>query len=126
MLPDLAKKLIDSQTFASLSTLNPDGAPQSSVIWVTREGDTVVFSTILGRQKTKNMQLDPRISILLFDREDPYTYAEIRGSVTMTEEGGPELIQELSHLYDGKPFVEKNPANVRVVCRVNPTKVITR
>lgn len=126
MLPDLAKDLIDNQVFASIATTNPNGAPQSSVIWLKRDGDDIVFSTIEGRRKTLNMQRDPRISIIIFDPMDPYRYAEIRGAVTMTTEGGPELIQELSHMYEDKPFHEHNPANVRLVCRLTPTKVITR
>jgi PPOX class probable F420-dependent enzyme len=123
-LPDLAKRLIDSKTFATIATINPDGSPQNSVIWIKREGDTVVFSTILGRRKTRNMERDPRVSILLFDPQDPYVYVEIRGMVSMVKDGGPELIEELSQRYDGKPFREKNPANVRVVCRVTTTKIV--
>jgi PPOX class probable F420-dependent enzyme len=125
-LPDLAKKLIDGKQFATLSTVNPDGAPQSSVIWVKREDDVVVFSTILGRRKTLNMQRDARVSLVLFDPAQPYAYAEIRGEVSMTTDGGPELINELSLLYDGKPFKEKDPTATRVVCRLVPSKVITR
>lgn len=125
-LPDLAKKLIDDKVFAALSTTNPDGAPQSSVIWVKRDGDDVLFSTIEGRRKTRNMQRDPRVSLLLIDPANPYAYAEIRGAVTMELDGGPELIQELSDLYTGKPFHEHNPDNVRLVCRITPTKVVTR
>jgi PPOX class probable F420-dependent enzyme len=125
-LPDQAKKLIDGKNFATLSTVNPNGAPQSSVIWLKREGDVVVFSTILGRRKTLNMQRDPRVSLVLFDPAQPYEYAEIRGEVAMTTEGGPELINELSVLYDGVPFREKDPTVTRVVCRLVPSKVITR
>jgi PPOX class probable F420-dependent enzyme len=125
-LPDLAKKLIDGKNFATLATVNPNGSPQSSVIWLKREGDVVVFSTILGRRKTLNMQRDPRVSLVLFDPAQPYEYAEIRGEVSMTTEGGPELINELSVLYDGKPFREKDPTATRVVCRLVPSKVVTR
>ncbi|HEX6686756.1 MAG TPA: PPOX class F420-dependent oxidoreductase [Candidatus Limnocylindrales bacterium] len=126
LLPELAKKLIDDKTFATISTVNPDGSPQSSVIWLKRDGDIVVFSTILGRRKTLNMQRDPRVSLVLFDPADPYRYVEIRGEVSMTTEGGPELINELSLAYDGVPFKEKDPAAVRVVCRLSPSKVFTR
>jgi PPOX class probable F420-dependent enzyme len=125
-LSDLAKKLIDDKTFATLSTVNADGSPQSSVIWLKRDGDEVVFSTILGRRKTSNMRRDPRVSVVLFDPADPYRYTEIRGEVSMTTEGGPELINELSMLYEGKPFHEKDPAATRVVCRLVPSKVFTR
>jgi PPOX class probable F420-dependent enzyme len=125
-LPDAAKKLIDDKNFATLATVNPNGSPQSSVIWLKREGDVVVFSTILGRRKTLNMQRDPRVSIVLFDPAQPYSYAEIRGEVGLATEGGPELINELSLLYDGAPFREKDPTATRVVCRLVPSKVITR
>lgn len=125
-LSELAKRLIDADTFATLATVNPDGAPQSSVVWVKRDGDDVVFSTIRGRRKTRNMQREPRVSLTLFDPADPYRYVEIRGEVTMTEQGGPELIQELSQRYTGKPFTEHDPGNVRVVCRLTPAKVFTR
>ncbi len=122
----MAKKLIDGKNFATLATVNPNGSPQSSVIWLKREDDVVVFSTILGRRKTLNMQRDPRVSVVLFDPAQPYEYAEIRGEVSMTTEGGPELINELSILYDGGPFREKDPTATRVVCRLVPSKVITR
>jgi PPOX class probable F420-dependent enzyme len=125
-LTDLAKRLIDEPTFAVLSTINPDGAPQSSVVWVKRDGDDVVFSTIRGRRKTRNMERDPRVTVTLYDPADPYRYVEVRGAVSLTEEGGPELIQELSQKYDGTPFTEGHPDNVRVVVRVTPTRVIDR
>jgi PPOX class probable F420-dependent enzyme len=124
VLPDLAKKLLDANTFVVLSTVNPDGGPQSSVVWAKRDGDELVFSTILGRRKTRNMQRDPRVSVCFYDPADPYRYVEIRGTVRMTTEGGPELIDELSQRYDGKPFRESRPDNVRVVCRVSPRKVL--
>jgi PPOX class probable F420-dependent enzyme len=125
-LTELARNLLDGRTFAVVSTINPDGAPQSSVIWIKRDGDQVLFSTILGRRKTRNMQRDPRINVAMYDPADPYRYVEIRGTVTLTEEGGPELIQELSRKYDDEPFVEGHPDNVRVVVRVTPTKVVDR
>jgi PPOX class probable F420-dependent enzyme len=124
VLPDLLTRLLDANTFFVLSTISPDGAPQSSVIWAKRDGDEIVFSTIRGRRKTRNMERDPRVSLLAYDPADPYTYVEVRGTVTMTEDGGPELIQELSQRYDGTAFTEGRPTNVRVVCRVQPTKVI--
>ncbi len=123
-LPELARRLADSSTFAVLTTLNPDGGPQSSVIWIKRIDDALVFSTIRGRQKTRNMQRDPRVSICMFDPEDGYLYVEIRGTVSMTEDGGRELIEELSHRYDGKGFRVESPEVVRVVCTVNATKVL--
>jgi PPOX class probable F420-dependent enzyme len=123
-IPESARRLLDANVFAVLATTNPDGAPQSSVIWIKRDGDDLVFSTILGRRKTRNMQRDPRVSLCAYDPADPYRYVEVRGTVTLTEEGGPELIQELSLRYDGVRFTEPNPANVRVVCRLTATNVV--
>ena len=125
-LTDLAKRLIDAPTFAVVSTVNPDGAPQSSVIWVRRDGDDVLFSTIRGRRKTRNMERDPRVNVTLYDPADPYHYVEVRGTVSLTEDGGPELIQELSQKYDGAPFREAKPDAVRVVVRVTPRRVVGR
>jgi PPOX class probable F420-dependent enzyme len=123
-LPDLAQQLLDGRTYAVLTTLNPDGSPQSSVIWVKRDGDQAVFSTILGRRKTRNMQRDPRVSLCAYDPADPYRYVEIRGTVSMTEEGGRELIDELSQRYDSTSFRESRPDAVRVVCCIEASKVI--
>lgn len=123
-LSDFAKRLIDTKTFAILCTINPDGGPQSSVIWVKRDGDDVVFSTIRGRRKTRNMQRDARVSLCLYDPADPYLYVEIRGEVSMTEAGGRELINEMSQWYDGTEFRVEPPEITRLVCRVTPAKLI--
>jgi PPOX class probable F420-dependent enzyme len=117
-------ELLDRRAFLVLSTVNPDGAPQSSVIWAKHDGGDIVFSTIRGRRKTRNMERDPRVSLCVYDPADPYRYVEVRGTVGLSEEGGPELINELSLAYDGTPFVEKIPGVTRVVCRVTATKVI--
>jgi PPOX class probable F420-dependent enzyme len=119
-LPERMRELLDQRAFGVLATINPDGGPQTSVIWATYEGDEILFSTILGRRKTRNMQRDPRVSLCVYDREDPYRTVEVRGTVSMTTEGGDELIGRLSQAYDGKPWRESNPANVRVVCRITP------
>jgi PPOX class probable F420-dependent enzyme len=123
-LTDLARRLVDEHAFAVLSTINPDGAPQSSVIWVKRDGGDVVFSTIRGRRKTRNMERDPRVSLCMYDPADPYLYTEIRGRIEMVEEGGRELINELSLTYDDRPFRIEELDVVRVVCRIDATKII--
>jgi PPOX class probable F420-dependent enzyme len=124
-LPDNVRRLVDSTTFAVLTTINSDGSPQSTVVWIKRDGDDVLFSTIRGRRKTRNMERDPRVSLCAYDPEDPYVYFTVDGNVSLDEEGGDELIDELSHKYDGKPFVP-TPGGVRVVCRITPTAVIAR
>jgi PPOX class probable F420-dependent enzyme len=122
-LPDVAKKLLDNPTYAVLSTVNADGSPQSTVTWVKRDGDDVLFSTVRGRRKTGNMERDPRVSLSAYDPDNPYSYFEVRGVATLTDEGGRELINELSLKYRGEPYPVE-PANVvRVVCRLTPQRV---
>ncbi|HEY2792017.1 MAG TPA: PPOX class F420-dependent oxidoreductase [Micromonosporaceae bacterium] len=123
-LTETAKRLLDANTFAIVSTVNPNGGPQSSVVWIKRDGDDVLFSTIRGRRKTNNLERDPRVSICMYDPANPYVYVEIRGPVTMTTEGGRELINELSLRYGGEEFPIEPPENVRVVCRIKPDRVI--
>jgi PPOX class probable F420-dependent enzyme len=122
-LSDEARRLLNPPVFAILSTVGPSGSPQSSVIWLRTNGDDVLFSTIRGRLKTRNMERNPTVSLCAYDPSDPYSYVELRGTVSMTEDGGVELIDELSRAYDGVPWTVR-PSETRVVCRVTPIKVI--
>ena len=124
-LPELAKKLLDDANFVVVATSNTDGSPQTSMLWATYEGDELVLSTIQGRKKETNWLKDPRVSVLILDREDPYRYVEVRGVVSMSTEGGPELIERLSQTYTGKTYTgDEGTDNVRVVVRVRPTRVV--
>jgi PPOX class probable F420-dependent enzyme len=122
-LNEASRALIDGANFASIATLNPDGSPQASVVWVTRDGDDLLFSTVVGRQKERNLRRDPRVSVTIFDQQLPYSYIEVRGSVTMTPEGGRELINSLSHKYRGEDYPVEPESTVRVVIRLTPQKV---
>lgn len=122
-LNETVRALVDGKNYPVLSTLNADGSPQSSVMWIGRDGDDLLFCTVAGRQKERNLQRDPRVSITVFDLADPLSYAEIRGTATITTEDALKLDDELSWKYDNKPK-DPDPAGfVRVVVRVTPTKV---
>lgn len=120
---EATKALFDGKNFPVVATINADGSVQTSVVWAKRDGDTVLFATVRGRLKERNMQRDPRVSLSVFDLEDPLKYVEVRGRAEITEEGGRELINELSHKYDGKDFRTEPPEVVRVVVRVVPEKI---
>ena len=83
-LPDAAKALFDATEFVTLATVQPDGQPQLSVVWVERDGDDLLMSTTTNRQKHRNLERDPRASVLLYPKDNPYSYVEVRGTVTMT------------------------------------------
>jgi PPOX class probable F420-dependent enzyme len=126
-LPDRAKELLDQASFVVVGTSNTDGSPQTSVLWATYEGNQLLLSTILGRKKETNWLRDPRASVLILDKDDPYSFVEVRGEVSMTTEGGPELIERLSQLYVGTSYTgDEGTDNVRVVATVTPTRVIVR
>ncbi|MDQ1307801.1 MAG: hypothetical protein QG671_3635 [Actinomycetota bacterium] len=127
-LPEAAREMLDATEFANLATILPSGQPQLSVVWIEREGDEVLVSTTRGRRKTLNLEADPRATVLVYPRANPYSYVEIRGTATLTEEGGRELIDRLAQAYLG---VDRYPMddgtdNVRVVVRITPEKVVLR
>ena len=116
-------RLLDGKNYAVLATVNPDGSPQTSVIWVGRDGGDVLFSTVEGRVKHRNMVRDPRVSISVIDWVDPENYIELRGRVSMTPDVGRRLDTQLSWKYDGKDPGEDRPGAVRVVVRLVVDKV---
>ncbi|MER7150572.1 PPOX class F420-dependent oxidoreductase [Streptomyces lydicus] len=126
-LSDDLKKLLDTPVFVIVTTIQPDGSPQASPVWVKRDGDDLLISTTVGRRKERNIRRDPRVSVVVQPSDSPYTYAEVRGTATLTTEGGQELIDELSRKYTGKPYAEFNPEAgkdaERVVVRITPRKV---
>lgn len=129
-LSDELKKLLDTPVFVILTTIQPDGSPQASPVWVRRDGGDLLISTTLGRRKEANLRRDPRVSVVVQPADAPYTYAEIRGTATLTTEGGQELIDELSQKYTGRAYTEFNPDAAldaeRVVVRITPRKVVGR
>ncbi|MQS39746.1 PPOX class F420-dependent oxidoreductase [Streptomyces katsurahamanus] len=129
-LSDELKALLDSPVFVNVATIQPDGSPQVSPVWVKRDGDDVLISTTVGRRKELNLRRDPRVTVVVQPFDAPYTYAEIRGTATLTTDGGPELIDELALKYTGKRYADFNPAAAedaaRVVVRITPRKVVGR
>jgi PPOX class probable F420-dependent enzyme len=122
-LPERARELIDGQNFATVTTIQPDGAPQASVVWIKRDGDDVLYSTVKHRRKYKNLVADPRTSLVIYEAANPYEYLEIRGTATVTDDPDGELIEELSQKYTGEPFQDA-PGNQRVIIRVRPAHVV--
>jgi PPOX class probable F420-dependent enzyme len=119
-------RLLDGPNYAVLATLNSDGSPQTSAMWVGRDGDDVLMSTVEGRVKHRNMTADPRVSVTLLDAADPENYVELRGSVTMTPDVGRRVDTQLSWKYDGKDPDPDQPGAVRVVVRMAVEKVTGR
>ena len=128
VLNDAARAILDAPEFATIATLQPDGQPHLSVVWIERDGDDVLISTVKGRQKFRNIERDPRVAVLVYPKDAPYSYVEIRGTAEMTEEGGRELIDRLALQYRGwdRYPADDGTDNVRVVVRIHADKVVNR
>ncbi|MGW7513990.1 PPOX class F420-dependent oxidoreductase [Streptomyces sp. NPDC054796] len=127
---DLKKYLDDSRAFATVATLLPDGRPHLTVVWIVRDGDDLLFSTTVDRVQGKNVARDPRVTVLVNPPENPYTYAEVRGTATVTPDTSGELLNRLARKYTGQDYATFNPASKddgeRIVVRVTPDKVTGR
>lgn len=120
--PD-ATSLAQGPNFAVLTTLGPDGRPYAQPIWVGVDDDqNLLFNTEPHRQKVKNVRRDPRVTAVIFDHQNPYHYAEVRGRVTDIIEGDwPRAhIDELARLYTGDNYPPQNIQSRRVVLQVTP------
>ena len=104
-LPDSARALLTSNHLAHMCTVNRDGSPQMSVVWVGLDGDEVVFAHLGTGQKITNLRRDPRVvfSVEGAEIQPPglQQYLVVHGTARITEGGAPELLQELAHVYLG-------------------------
>jgi PPOX class probable F420-dependent enzyme len=119
-LTDEQLELLRGKNFGAVTTLGPDGSPQSSIVWIDTDGERVIFNTTAPRAKTRNLHADPRLSVLVFDANDPYRYFVVEGTAELDVEGADEHIHQLSRRYRGRDF--ERPYD-RVLVRVNARRV---
>jgi len=121
-LTDEIKKLLDRPNFAHLSTLMPDGSPQSAPVWIMREGDRILLGTGEGSLKARNTRRDPRVALSIVDMDDPYSEAQLRGRVVERRaDGNFKAMDAISRKYTGQPFPFRNPEG-RVVLVIEVEK----
>ena len=116
-------RLLDGKHYAVLATVNPDGSPQTSAMWVGRDGGDLLFSTVEGRVKQRNMLRDPRVSVTILDSADGENYVELRGRVSITPDIGRRVDTSLSWKYQGRDPDPDRPGAVRVIVRMTVEKV---
>ena len=121
-LPEDLKAVIDARNFAHLVTLDPDGTPQASAMWIMREGDQIVFNTAQGRRKWRNMNSDPRVAVSISPADKPYENWSIQGQVAeMRTSDGVAVIDRLAQKYIGRekyPWLTPDMVRVTVVVDV--------
>ncbi|ADJ50376.1 pyridoxamine 5'-phosphate oxidase [Amycolatopsis mediterranei S699] len=122
-LSDEVRALVDGKNFATVATLDPDGGPQTSVVWIALDDGDLVFSATEDRRKVRNLRRDPRISVSITDVENPYRHTQLRGTVTITPDPGKTLPKTLSHKYLAQDPPPEGPETERVIVRLKVDKV---
>lgn len=124
-LPESHIDLLDGPVVISLATIMPNGRPQVTPVWCSRHGNEIWVNSTLGRQKTRNMQERPYVTILAVDPTQSLRYIEIRGQVIDSDSGETAVqhINDLSLLYDGKPFRKLGPNEKRIIFKIQPTHI---
>ena len=125
VIPETHMDLFTRPVVVALATVQPDGQPQVTPIWAYIEDGRIRINTAAGRQKWKNLIERPQATVMALDPEDPFHWIEIRGVVAShTEEGGDDVINQLSHKYTGKDYTF-TPGETRVTFFIEPTRVVT-
>ena len=123
VLSEKARALITRPVLASLATLNPDGSPQITPLWVDLDGDDVVFNTAQGRKKARNLERDSRVAVTVIDPDDQYNVVAFQGTVAdVTTEGADAHIDALAKKYlgvDTYPMRREGEVRVRVTVRTD-------
>ena len=123
-LHPMTKELAEGRNFASVSTVLPSGGIQTQVLWVALEDGQLAINTETHRRRYKNLQQDPRITVLIRDEQDPYRYAEVRGHVDrfQVDDRAREQLDELAHKYFGSDYPADNIKSERVLVFITPER----
>ena len=129
-IPDAFLDLVNGPRVAALTTMMPDGQPQSSLVWCDYDGECARVNTTLERQKGRNLTANPKVTLLIVDPEDTSRYIEIRGEVEMVLAGALDHLDEITRQYTSHPgyygYVfpsEQQPRETRVICRLHAKKI---
>jgi PPOX class probable F420-dependent enzyme len=132
-IPASHADLVECPPVAALTTVTPDGYPQTSVVWCDFDGECVRVNTMRGFAKERNMRRDPKVTLLCYDPRRTLRYLEIRGTVVeMTEAGATAHLDALASKYAGRSiryFGDAIPAHFAatetpILCRIRPTRVV--
>ncbi len=132
-IPDSHRALLNGPRVAALTTLMPDGRPQTTVVWCDYDGAYIRVNTMRGFRKENNMRLNPRVTLLCFDPRQPLRALEVRGLVVaMTEDGALAHLDALGERYTGcRPYfgacvpAALAATETPVLCLIRPTHVVT-
>jgi PPOX class probable F420-dependent enzyme len=120
-----ARDLIAEKVLAHVASLDADGSPNVSPVWVELEGDDLVINTALGRAKARNLASDARVAVSIVDPEDDHSIVTLRGSVVgFTTIGADEVIDRLAKKYLGvDSYPNRREGEVRVTVTIRPDRI---
>jgi PPOX class probable F420-dependent enzyme len=122
-IPDSHRDLLNAQ-IAVLGTVGASGRPQLSGVWFLTEDDTIKISLNTTRQKVKNLQANPKASVLIFDEKSPYRYLEVRGDAEVTPDPDYEFADKVGAKYGSDLRTRDKPGDTRVVVTIHPARVV--
>src|SRR6202521_4841923 len=106
-------QILNGKNFATVATVMADGSPEATLVWIETDGTYIYFNTALHRLKARNLKRDPRVAIVVYDCNEPYSdVLAIKGRVEMILEGADEHIDTPARMDEGKPFSFR-PAETR-------------
>ena len=123
-LPDSVKQLLTDQAYGHVVTINPDGSPQFTMVWMDVDGDIATYNTAEGRLKVRNLRLNPDIMVSVQSKVDPQAYVTLKGKATLTEEGADANIDKLAKRFlgvDSYPY--RAPGEKRILVRIAVDKI---
>jgi len=115
--------LLAAPNHAVLSSHNPDGSILSTVVWIDYADGVLAVNSAVGRQWPTNLDRDPRVTIVVLDQQNPYHFAEIRGTVSGSTDGALEHIHALAHKYINRDYPWLGEGETRKKFVVTPQKV---
>jgi PPOX class probable F420-dependent enzyme len=120
-----AKALVQRPVLANVATVDREGRPQLTPVWIDLENDDLVFNTAKGRAKFENLEKNPAVAVSVVDPDDSYNVVVVRGAVEITEDGADAQIDSLAKKYLGvDTYPMRQPGEVRVKCIVHADKVV--
>jgi PPOX class probable F420-dependent enzyme len=124
-LTEAQREFLEENPFVgTVTTLRGDGSPHSTIVWVDVANGTVGFNTARGRAKERQLERDPRASLLVVDPNNAFKWVAVSGHAQLTEEGADAQIDKLAKKYLGKDeYPWRNPAERRVSVKITPEKV---
>ncbi len=123
-IPESHRDIFDKRSFAHVATVNSDGKPQVSPVWIEYDGTHILVNTARGRKKDRNMSDNPQIAISVQDPDNPYRYVGVQGHIEeVTETGAGEHINKLSRKYKGVDYPPLKPGETRVIYKIVPDRV---